>query len=61
MIKLVVSPRGETRLETIGFAGPECREASDFLEAALGSRKSERMTSEFFIQRSEEQTEREST
>ena len=34
-IKITVSPTGQTRVETTGFTGGECREASRFLEQAL--------------------------
>ncbi|MCC7420282.1 MAG: DUF2997 domain-containing protein [Planctomycetaceae bacterium] len=47
-IEVVVSPKGETRLETRGFNGAECREASSFLEKALGARTAERLTDEFY-------------
>ena len=47
-IELVVSPSGETTLETKGFAGQGCREASAFLEAALGAKQSDQPTAEAF-------------
>lgn len=46
IIEIIVSPKGETRLETKGFAGVECKEASKFVEEALGQRAGERMTAE---------------
>lgn len=46
-IEIIVSPKGETKLETKGFAGAECREASKFVEEALGQRASEQLTAEF--------------
>lgn len=46
-IEVTVSPKGETRIETKGFTGATCRNASRVLEAALGVRVSEQMTSEF--------------
>ena len=46
-IEIIVSPTGETQMETKGFAGEECREASRFLEAALGKRSGEQLTAEF--------------
>lgn len=49
IIEIIVSPKGETRVETKGFAGGECREASKFVEEALGKRERERMTSEFYV------------
>jgi hypothetical protein len=46
-IEIIVSPKGETSVQTKGFAGGECREASRFLEQALGQRTSEKLTREF--------------
>jgi hypothetical protein len=46
-IEILVSPKGETVVQTKGFAGSSCREASRFIEQALGSRASETLTSEF--------------
>ena len=46
-IEIIVSPTGETRLETKGFAGEECKEASKFVEEALGVTAGEQMTAEF--------------
>jgi hypothetical protein len=34
-IEVVISPQGETRVETKGFTGGSCRQASQFLEHAL--------------------------
>jgi len=45
-IEIVVSPQGETRLETKGFAGASCQEASRFIESALGEMLSDRPTAE---------------
>ena len=47
-IQLIVSPAGETKLETKGFAGLACRDASAFLEAALGAKQSDQSTAEAF-------------
>ena len=47
IIEIIVSPTGETRLETKGFSGEECKEASKFVEQALGNCQSERLTAEF--------------
>ncbi|MCA9124755.1 MAG: DUF2997 domain-containing protein [Planctomycetaceae bacterium] len=46
-IVITVSPQGETHLETKGFAGAECRRASQFLETALGAASQEQLTAEF--------------
>jgi hypothetical protein len=48
-IKITVSPTGQTRVETRGFTGGECREASKFVEQALGTRSSEILTAEFHL------------
>lgn len=48
IIEVVISPTGETQLETRGFTGPDCREASRYLEQALGTKASERLTSGFY-------------
>ena len=46
-IEIVVSPTGETKVETKGFAGAECQEASRFVEVALGRRLGEQLTAAF--------------
>jgi hypothetical protein len=57
-IEIVVAADGQSRVETKGFAGPECRQASEFLEKALGQRTSEQLTAEFHQQVEEQQTNR---
>jgi len=47
-IEIIIAPTGETRVETKGFVGPECREASRFIEQALGQLTEEHLTSEFY-------------
>jgi len=49
-IEVVISPQGESRVETKGFVGIACRQASQFLEQALGTTGDERLTAEFFQQ-----------
>jgi hypothetical protein len=46
-IEIIVSSNGETKVETKGFSGAECREASKFIEQALGQRTGEQLTAEF--------------
>ena len=46
-IEITVSPTGQTSVQTKGFVGGECRDASRFLEEALGQRVSETLTAEF--------------
>ena len=48
-IKITVSPTGQTRVETRGFTGGECREASRFVEQALGTRSAESLTAEYHM------------
>ena len=45
-IEIIVSPQGETRLQTKGFAGASCQDASRFIESALGEKLSDRSTAE---------------
>jgi hypothetical protein len=47
-IEIVVSPTGESKVQTRGFAGGECKEASRFIEQALGRRTAETLTAEFY-------------
>jgi Protein of unknown function (DUF2997) len=47
LIELTVSPTGETKMETKGFTGNSCRDASKFLEHALGTLHSETLKAEF--------------
>ena len=48
VIEIVVNRRGEATVQTRGFTGGECREASKFIEQALGQRTGEKMTAEFY-------------
>ena len=47
LIEITVSPTGQTSVQTKGFVGGECRDASRFIEEALGQRVSETLTAEF--------------
>lgn len=47
-IEILVSPKGETTVTTKGFLGGACRDASRFLEVALGQRTGENLTGEFY-------------
>ncbi len=46
-IEILISPKGETSVQTKGFAGGNCREASKFIEESLGQRLGEQLTVEF--------------
>jgi hypothetical protein len=47
VIEIVVTPEGKATVQTKGFHGASCREASRFLEQAMGSRIKEQVTVEF--------------
>jgi hypothetical protein len=48
VIEVTVSPQGEATVQTKGYAGSDCLQASKFLEQALGVIIAERTTAEFF-------------
>ena len=45
-IEVVISPSGQTHIETRGYTGNACRDASRFLEEALGLRIADTATAE---------------
>jgi len=47
-IAIIVSPTGETQLETKGYAGESCRDASRWLEQALGQVTRDEPTAELY-------------
>ncbi len=47
IIEVVVSPKGETTVQTKGFSGAECLQASKWLEQALGITANDTKTAEF--------------
>lgn len=55
IIEILVSPTGETTVQTKGYVGAECQQASKFLEQALGAVTAERKTSEFYETTEEQQ------
>ena len=55
VIEITVSPEGQATVETKGFVGSACRDASKFVEEALGKRLSEKLNSEFYQQPATEQ------
>jgi hypothetical protein len=46
-IEIIVTAKGETTVVTKGFTGSSCRDASKFIEQALGQRLDEKLTAEF--------------
>jgi hypothetical protein len=55
IIEITVSPAGETRVETKGFTGPSCRDATKLLERALGVVASDTPTAEMYQQQPAQQ------
>jgi len=55
IIEVVISPTGETTVQTKGYAGSDCLQASKFLEQALGVTTTERKTAEYHQSESVEQ------
>ena len=55
IIEVTVSPKGETSIQTKGFAGSDCLQASKFLEQALGIATKEVKTGEYYQTASNEQ------
>ena len=50
IIEIIVSPAGETKVETKGFVGSECQKASRFLLQTLGNQMKEQLKPEFHVQ-----------
>lgn len=48
IMKVTVNAKGETKLETIGFSGSECQNATRDFERALGVSTGETLTSEYY-------------
>jgi hypothetical protein len=55
IIEVTVSPTGETKIQTKGYSGSDCLEASKALEQALGVTTSDTRTGEFYSAASNEQ------
>jgi hypothetical protein len=48
LIEVIVSPQGEVTMQTKGYAGSDCLQASKFLEQALGIITNDQKTAEFY-------------
>lgn len=55
LIEVTVSPTGETTIQTKGYIGGECQQASEWLEQALGIVSTDRKTAEFYETTSQQQ------
>jgi hypothetical protein len=56
-VTVIVSPNGGTKIETFGFEGASCQDATRDLERALGGKADETLKSEYYAQTNNEQTE----
>ena len=54
VIEITISPSGTSVIQTKGFAGSACQQASEFLQS-LGARVAERLTLEFYHAQPNEQ------
>ena len=61
IIEITVDSKGNSQVETKGYSGNGCREASRFLEEALGIRQAERLTAEFHQGQETRQTNQQQT
>jgi Protein of unknown function (DUF2997) len=55
IIEVTVSPTGETTVQTKGYSGSECQQASKWLEQALGLSTTDRKTAEYYQTQAAEQ------
>jgi hypothetical protein len=55
IIEVTVSATGESTIQTKGYSGDACLNASRFLEQALGIASSDRKTTEFYQSAQSEQ------
>ena len=56
IIEVVVSPTGEATIQTKGYQGSDCLQASKFLEQSLGVASNNRHTAEFYQSTTTQQT-----
>ena len=59
-IEIIISPAGKTSLQTHGFTGSDCQQASRFLEQALGQKLTETLTPAFHESQNAQQTHQQS-
>ena len=58
IIEIIITPDGQTTVQTKGFMGPSCRDATKHLERALGKVAGEQLTSEFYLDQTVQQNNR---
>lgn len=54
-MQIIINPVGETKLETTGFSGASCQDATRDFERRLGVTSDESLTSEYYTEASSEQ------
>ena len=47
-IEITVTPEGSASVETRGYSGRSCQDASRFIESALGHQTGEQLTSAYY-------------
>ncbi len=47
-IEVIINPKGEASIQTTGFTGTSCRDATKALEQALGISQSDKPTAEMY-------------
>lgn len=47
IIEITIDTKGQASVQTKGFVGSSCRDASKFIENALGEKTGEKFTAEF--------------
>jgi len=53
-IEIIVDTQGNSEVQTKGFSGASCVEASRFIEDALGKQTSQRTTGEFYTAKAQQ-------
>ena len=54
-IEIIIAPNGQSTVETKGFTGAECRDASRLIEQAIGQSTGEVLKAEFYQAASSQQ------
>ena len=49
-IEIIIGPSGELQIDAVGFKGPDCEKATQFLEEALGTVAQKRKKPEYHQQ-----------
>lgn len=56
IIEIIINPAGEAKVQTKGFAGTSCRDASRFIEQTLGDVQSDVATAEMHLTHESQQS-----